>query len=440
MGQWQAVPAFSRALWAASLTTYPGRMETHVRTPWQIFRIPQQLVVPPFQRPYVWEETEQWAPFWLDIRRVAEWPREESQEPPKHFLGAIVLQAQVVPQGSLPLSSVIDGQQRLTTLQILMDAAAGALRSLDQVELSMRLEALTHNAADAVDPGQDRLKLYHRNRDREAFVEVMDAEPPVDHASLQHAGSRLAVAHAYFSKVVNEWLGDIEEPDFVARAESLVEVLRGQLQFVVINLTAQENAQEIFETLNARGTPLTAADLIKNYVFMCLEEEGANTESAYKEYWPFEAPFWEAEVSVGRQNVQRSSLFFAQWLTAQTGEEVGSKGTFSSFKRLFEAPGAPTMGEMLPAIAGQAAQYKEWTDAAASPDRTLAPTEMNVYRMHAAETEVLKPLLLWLYRPESKMSQESITKSVASAESWIVRRMLKRPGFRAAPMRVPTLG
>lgn len=158
----------------------------------------------------------------------------------------------------------------------------------------------------------------------------MDAEPPVDHATLQHAGSHLVLAHAYFSEMVNEWLGDLEDPMFARRAEVLVHALSEQLQFVVIDLKAQENAQEIFETLNARGTPLTAADLIKNYVFMRLEEEKATTESAYKEFWRFEAPFWEAEVSVGRQNVERSSLFFAQWLTAQTGDEVGPKGTFSA--------------------------------------------------------------------------------------------------------------
>ncbi|MGX5692235.1 GmrSD restriction endonuclease domain-containing protein [Dermacoccus abyssi] len=68
-------------------------METHVLTPQQIFYQPQQLVVPPFQRPYVWEEEEQWAPFWLDTRAVAERTLAGMQSPLRHFLGAIVLQA-----------------------------------------------------------------------------------------------------------------------------------------------------------------------------------------------------------------------------------------------------------------------------------------------------------------------------------------------------------
>ena len=83
---------------------------------------------------------------------------------------------------------------------------------------------------------------------------------------------------------------------------------------MVIDLQAQENSQEIFETLNARGTPLTAADLVKNFVFQRLEAEGVDTRRAYAEDWPFESKFWETEVSVGRYNVSRSSLFLNQWL------------------------------------------------------------------------------------------------------------------------------
>ena len=67
----------------------------------------------------------------------------------------------------------------------------------------------------------------------------------------------------------------------------------------MIDLTADENAQEIFETLNARGAQLTAADLIKNFVFQRLMEKGADVEDAYERHWKeFETGFWEAEVSV----------------------------------------------------------------------------------------------------------------------------------------------
>ena len=98
---------------------------------------------------------------------------------------------------------------------------------------------------------------------------------------------------------------------------------------VVIDLTVDENAQEIFETLNARGAQLTAADLIKNFVFQRLLETGADVEDAYQKYWKeFETGFWETEVSVGRLRYPRSSIFLNHWLIARTGEEVVAREVF----------------------------------------------------------------------------------------------------------------
>jgi uncharacterized protein with ParB-like and HNH nuclease domain len=115
-------------------------METHVRTPQDVFMQPQHLVVPPFQRPYVWEKEEQWAPLWQDVRRLAELRLRAGSPNVQHFLGAIVVQAQDSILGGLPASSIIDGQQRLTTLQLLMDATAVALEAIGQDSLAAQLD------------------------------------------------------------------------------------------------------------------------------------------------------------------------------------------------------------------------------------------------------------------------------------------------------------
>ena len=120
-------------------------METHVRTPQDVFMQPQHLVVPPFQRPYVWEKDEQWAPLWQDVRRLAELRLAQPAADAKHFLGAIVVQAQEPILGGLQASSIIDGQQRLTTLQLLMDAAAATLEASGQDALAGQFDRLTHN-------------------------------------------------------------------------------------------------------------------------------------------------------------------------------------------------------------------------------------------------------------------------------------------------------
>ena len=101
----------------------------------------------------------------------------------------------------------------------------------------------------------------------------------------------------------------------------------------MIDLTAQENAQEIFETLNARGVVLTAADLIKNFIFQKLSEQGNDVQRAYDKYWKmFETDFWEKEVSYGRQKYSRSSLFINHLLVSKLGEDVLAREVFSRFK------------------------------------------------------------------------------------------------------------
>lgn len=297
-------------------------VDTFKRTPLQLFNLPQHFVIPLFQRPYVWKEDEQWEPLWKDIRRITELRIDEPHLNPTHFLGAVVIQSHETQSKRLTTWNVIDGQQRLTTLQILADATGALLTESGNERLAGQLERLTHNDDVYVEDGGIRLKVRHLNKDQAAFDEVMSAEPPVDYTDLTHSGSRITAAHAYFSTVVEQWLGPPASDDYTLKAKNLTDVLLDGLQLVSIELEASENSQEIFETLNARGTPLTAADLVRNFVFQRLEAEGADTEKAYREDWPFETRFWTKEVSVGRNFISRSSLFLNQWLVSRTGEEI----------------------------------------------------------------------------------------------------------------------
>ena len=401
-------------------------METNVRTPMQIFSLPQRLDVPLFQRPYVWERDEQWDPLWSDIRRLAEVRLRDPFSSATHFLGAVVVQAQDGQLGNMQSSNIIDGQQRLTTLQLLMDAAASVLESVGFDTFAGQLASLTHNQVTFVPPGESRLKVRHTNRDRAAYDEVMDADLPVNHEDLTHASSKITRAHAYFADIVANWLGDTDDGASDARAAALVGVLTGGLQLVAINLTATENSQEIFETLNACGTPLTAADLIKNFVFQRLAADGADTRRAYAEDWPFDSKFWETQVSVGRYYVSRSSLFLNQWLASRIGEEISPLQTFTRFKGYVEHDARQAMSKLLPVIKYQADLYESWTVAAADKDRQLTVLEMSMYRMKASDLELLKPLLIWLHEPDRRLPRDVIDGAIEHAESWVMRRMLLR--------------
>lgn len=399
------------------------KVKTDVLTPQAVFYLPQHLMVPLFQRPYVWDEAEQWLPLWQDIARLAELRIRDPYSQPTHFLGAVVLQALEGQQGAVPEKNVIDGQQRLTTLQLLIDAAAAVFEGRGLDGLAQQFDDLTHNRAYG-GVVEASLKLVHTNQDGVAFREVMDAEPPVDYSDLKHAGARIARAHGFFAARVEEWLGS--DDSVRARAETLAASVSQGLQLVVIDLQAQENSQEIFETLNARGTPLTAADLIKNFVFQRLEAEGADTKRAYAEDWPFESKFWEQDVSVGRYTMSRSSLFLSQWLGSRLGEEVSPRQTFIRFKTYVDYDSNSKMSDLLVAIKAQAELYRSWTENSGETSRILIRPELAFYRMRAGGVELLKPAMIWLYNPGAGVPAAVADEVAAMLESWVMRRQLLR--------------
>ncbi|WP_081795283.1 GmrSD restriction endonuclease domain-containing protein [Nocardioides sp. URHA0020] len=399
-------------------------METNVRTPQEVFYLPQHLLVPLFQRPYVWNEVDQWQPLWQDVTRMAELRLANPSSTARHFLGAVVLQASDPVAGSVQTWNLIDGQQRVTTLQLMTDAVALVCEERGLDHLGQQLGDLTHNRAHFGSDGRTR-KLMHANRDGDSFAEVMDAEPPVDHGSLRHAGALITRAHEFFVAAANEWIG-FSESAVERRATVLATVIAQGLQLVVIDLRSDENSQEIFETLNARGTPLTAADLIKNFVFQKLGAEGGDVRKAYAEDWPFETKFWETEVSIGRYLLSRSSLFLSQWLGARLGEEIGPRQTFVRFKHHVDHEADVSMGELLILIKRQAAIYESWALAAADTTKALTPPEMAFYRMQATGVELLKPALIWLYDPSLNIASGVADEVIGMLESWTVRRQLLR--------------
>jgi hypothetical protein len=404
-------------------------MDTQVRTPQAIFMQPQRLLVPLFQRPYVWNEELQWEPLWKDLERVATRLLQSpntTQAP--HFLGAIVLQQLPTPTSDLQQRTVIDGQQRLATLQLLLDAVHSEIALVGASMPAARLEPLIANGEAFCRNKEDRFKVWPTNRDRPAFNEVMEAPSPVDYQKLVHRASRMVKAHHYFSQQCRAWLNS-EGPDkVVARAEAIERSARELVQIVVIDLTASENAQEIFETLNARGAVLTAADLIKNFVFQRLLEQDADVEEAYSRYWAqFETAFWEEEVNVGRVRIPRSSVFLNHWLVARTGEEVVAREVFSRFKAYADYQAGHPMLDLLREIHRAAAIYRGFTEKAEVLDGPLDRVGLFAYRVKTLESEVIKPVLLALLDHKAgSLPQEQIETALDVLESWLARRMLIR--------------
>lgn len=397
-------------------------MQTYIRTPQEVFLQPQRLLVPLFQRPYVWTLDVQWQPLWEDVTRQAD--RILARVPIKpHFLGAVVLQQAPIGLGGLQEWTVIDGQQRLTTLQILLDAVQAVVKEAGADQAADRLASVIRNGPSWVREPSEQLKVWPTNRDRDAFFEVMTATPPVEYASLTSHGQTLVNAHAYFAGVAREYL--IEDP--MARADALAVALLQGLQLVVIALDVEDDAQEIFETLNGRMTPLTAADLIKNLLFQRLSREGSDTESLYNKYWRnFETDYWEKQIGRGRMLLPRISMFLSDYLVAQTGEEVRPADVFRSFKRFLEHdPRAASAETWLAGLSGHSLRYQGYVEESMKPAGTISDVARFVYRIRAIDTEVANPVLLWLLDPNlDAIPGNQMALALGSLESWLVRRAI----------------
>jgi hypothetical protein len=338
-----------------------------------------------------------------------------------------VLQQVQKQTGQMQGRTIIDGQQRLTTLQLLLDALHAELLSVKALQPAMRIEPLVTNAEPFCSKPEDRFKVWPTNRDRPAFNAIMGAKPPVDYNAVSHRGERMVEAHRFFSEQAREWLS-LNGPEAAPRRAAAIEtVVRELIQMVVIDLAADENAQEIFETLNARGAQLTAADLIKNFVFQRLLETGTNVEDAYQNNWKeFETGFWETEISVGRLRYPRSAIFLNHWLIARTGEEVVAREVFDRFKRYAADEVGLPMAKVLQQIHAAAGVYREFT-IASTQTGPIDRLGLFGYRTGVLESEVIKPLVLCLFDPEEPSIPEAqFIKALDVVESWMVRRMLVR--------------
>lgn len=402
-------------------------MKPDKESPQKVFFHPSRMIVPLFQRPYVWSKELQWEPLWQDIQRLTELLAKDSTA--THFLGAFVIQQLPTELGTMPAWSVIDGQQRLTTLQLLLDALHAQLVSRDETMLAGQVEPLIENPPAFRKGPDDRYKVWPTNHDRAGFASVMSAVAPVEYSGLQR--SKLAEAHEYFGTAIGEWLEASAEPS--ASAHLLVTAVTSQLELVSIRLDPNEDAQAIFETLNARGVPLSAADLIKNFVFQNFPGSEAQIESAYHQNWAeLETPWWVTMVQSGRVTHPRSSWFLWHWLRARKLEDFPIRELFSQFKDYVTVDDR-NLETLLPEIKAAADSYRAVIEGSQQSTGPLTRAQWFSYRVGTLDSEVVRPLLIWLdEEPQSDIPDAERTRIFRLLESWFVRRaIVKAPSMGA---------
>ena len=397
-------------------------MDVNIHPLQKIFAYDVQFRVPLYQRPYVWDRDRQWVPLWEDVTSVAERYLDDSSYVAHHFLGAIVVRQRPSPTATLDVRDVIDGQQRLTTLQLLADAVEEVIREQEGPLLeSKKLQKLVLNDPDLC-AGEDQFKIWPTNADQSAFQHAMTDEQTVPEDLTEKA---IAKAHAFFKSQARVW---ISEPDsdhaFEERVAALVAAIVHGIHLVVIDLKDDDNAQAIFETLNARGTPLLASDLVKNHMLNEAQTQQLNVERLHREYWrDLEADWWREEIALGRVRWPRLDAFLFYWLSMNLAQEVSTQRLFDEYRefyRVIVADEQPAVLEVADNLSRFSRVYAQLEDGSPEVPRMAD----FFYRWEVSQLRVMTPLLLWLFSDDAGISEDHRMRSLELLESWFMRRMI----------------
>lgn len=267
----------------------------------EYFNGEKQNLIPLFQRRYTWAKKD-WQALWEDL--MVQYELDDSST---HFMGAVVsLPARSVPVG-VSKYLIIDGQQRLSTVSILLCALRD---SLDATSASRIQEVYLTNRYRSP---EDLLKLVPTQADRDSYRALV-----IDREIGNNSGPMID-AYLYFRNAITSTV----DSDYAAiSSEKLLSTIEHNLQIVMINLDEVDDPYLIFESLNAKGEPLTQADLVRNYVLMRFRHSissGGEQERIYGHYWrPLEemlgssmTDFLRHDAMKGGENVREGNIYTA---------------------------------------------------------------------------------------------------------------------------------
>ncbi len=350
----------------------------------------KQFTLPIFQRRYSWEKRhcEQ---LWDDVLRVG-----ENEDIPSHFLGSIVSIGDGSP--TVPKFLVIDGQQRLTTLSLLLSALGRAIEAKN-VDIRIdrnRLEGyyLFNDRED----GELRYKQLLTPHDKDTLIQLLEEGEAPDNTSL------LVENYRFFE-------------DKLKRTDLEI-VYKGIQKLMIVDIaldTRSDNPQLIFESLNSTGLRLSQADLIRNYVLMGQESNIQNR--LYETYW------YPMEQSFGTEYAKRFDLFIRDYLTLKT-RQIPNKGrVYESFKRYVADKREP---EALETIIKEIVHYaKHYVRIALleEADRELYACLKDI---HALSVEVAFPFLLGVYEDyiQGQIEKSEVIEILRLIESYVFRRAI----------------
>lgn len=359
----------------------------------QYFNGEKQNLIPLFQRPYTWK-LDNWRSLWDDL--MVQYDLGDSGT---HFMGAIVsVPAMAVPVG-VSKFLIIDGQQRLTTISLILCALRDCLdeRSaarIQEVYLTNRFREL-----------EDTLKFVPTQADRDVYREIaLDRKIP-------STDSLMGQAYHFFKDRILNGLDANDDPVVI---DKILTTLEHCLQVVMINLGNDDDPYLIFESLNFKGEPLTQADLVRNYVLMRFRHSigsGGEQQRIYRNYWE------KIEKSLGDSLTE-----FLRHYTMKDGDDIKQGGIYAAIKKKLKNLTTPE------AVEAEIVSIQKFSDFYATilclkhePNQQIQDRLNNIQSLKVTTSY---PLLLRFFddRQNNKLSDIDLEKCLGLIESYIVRR------------------
>ena len=348
-----------------------------------------QMIIPIFQREYSWEK-EPVRVLWEDILKV--YNNLNGSNSLTHFLGPIVKLE--VSQSSVDTRRfyLIDGQQRIITLMILLSCLRNLIKGEDEDVLRKIESGYLINKEEK---GENKYKLIPSEGDRDNFKRIIDGENEL-------SASKLKNTFEFFSKKLTNLK---DELDF----EKLRGAIINNLILVNIDVGKDENPYLIFESLNAKGTPLTQADLIRNYIFMKIGDEERQKE-LYQNHWR------PMELLLGGE----LENFFWRY-SLKEGTFVKIQRTYANLKTELETNTQTSAESELKRLDEYSNFYKKLIEPKKEQNQEI---RKRLIRHNRWEIRTAYPFLLNIYKDyyEGRVSVDHFCEILDIIESFVVRR------------------
>jgi len=362
----------------------------------QFLKAPKQFVIPIYQRTYSWS-TVQCQQLWNDIQRASKDPSVSG-----HFVGSIVyIEKGLYQVTSVPHLLVIDGQQRLTTLSLLLAALGNMIEERKTDSEISRRRIYNYFLFNTEETGDLRYKLLLTQSDKETLIKLIEGRdlPAVP-------STRIIENYRFFEEQMRK---SSLEPDAIYEGIS-------KLIIVDISLDRdRDNPQLIFESLNSTGLDLSQADLIRNYVLMGLEP-GEQAELYNHSWYPMEQSFGHAEYTA------QFDRFMRDYLTVRTGRIPNINDVYASFKTYVQSKTSASISEIVADIY-HFSKYFVNLAFQREPDRDINQLFGDI---NTLKVDVAYPLLLEVYDDytQQRLSRDAFIAILKMVESYVFRRAI----------------